>query len=365
VSGKPLCLIILPRSDVKNYTVAHIATITSEGHGIVWEVQLPRYFDDPKTTAGANVEELCRFEIKDIKNLAYVLPVDPAGSQPIVSGFLDIFARDVAISYTHTGRVDFWTARVDPEQRSVGWLSTCTTETGVSEPALVSGSTLKKAALVNSSRSQLTIWDIGGARLEYENNFQEHQVIQDLDWTSTPDGQSILAVGFPYRIILLSQMRFDYLNKGPAWAQIREISIRELTPHPIGDSTWLGDGHLIIGAGNQMFVQDRHVGISESMKTDLRLPLRKDGKLDLFQVVQRFNGPLPVFHPQFLMQCILSGKATLVRRILVALHKTLKYHINGETLDDYLGMDLSEFYMPEVSDNSIMPRTTGRANPIV
>ncbi|KAI6751274.1 hypothetical protein HG530_014188 [Fusarium avenaceum] len=347
VLGKPLCLIILPRSDVKNYTVAHIATITSEGQGIVWEVKLPRYFDDPKTTAGANVEELCQFELNDIDNLAYLLPVDPAGSQPIVSGFLDVFARDVAISYTHTGRVDFWTARVDPAQRSVGWLSTCTTETGVSEPALVSGSTLKKAALVNSSRSQLTIWDIGGARLEYENNFQEHQVIQDLDWTSTPDGQSILAVGFPYRVILLSQMRFDYLNKGPAWAQIREISIRELTPHPIGDSTWLGDGHLVIGAGNQMFVQDRHVGVSESMKTDLRLPLRKDGNLDLFQVVQRFNGPLPVFHPQFLIQCILSGKATLVRRILVSLHKTLKYYIDGEPLDDYLGMELSEFYVPE------------------
>ncbi|KAF4457835.1 hypothetical protein F53441_310 [Fusarium austroafricanum] len=359
VSGKPLCLIILPRSDVKNYTVAHIATLTSEGHGVVWEVQLPRYFDDPKTTAGANIEELCRFELKDIENLAYVLPVDPAGSQPIVSGFLDIFARDVAISYTHTGRVDFWTARVDPEQRSVGWLSTCTTETGVSEPALVSGSTLKKAALVNTSRSQLTIWDIGGARLEYENNFHEHQVIQDLDWTSTPDAQSILAVGFPYRIILLSQMRFDYLNKGPAWAQIREISIRELTPHPIGDSTWLGDGHLVIGAGNQMFVQDRHVGISESMKTDLRLPLRKDGKLDLFQVVQRFNGPLPVFHPQFLMQCILSGKATLVRRVLVALHKTLKYHIQGETLDDYLGMDLSEFFMPEQSHTLAVDKSPG------
>ncbi|CAG7563181.1 unnamed protein product [Fusarium equiseti] len=345
VVGKPLCLIILPRSDIKNYTVAHIATITSEGHGIVWEVQLPRYFDDPKTTAGASIEELSHFELKDIKDLAYVLPVDPAGSQPVVSSFLDIFARDVAISYTHTGRVDFWTARVDTNNRSVGWLSTCTTETGISQPALVSGSTLKKAALVNSSRSQLTIWDIGGARLEYENNFQEHQVIQDLDWTSTPDGQSILAVGFPYRVILLSQMRFDYLNKGPAWAQIREISIRELTPHPIGDSTWLGDGHLVIGAGNQMFVQDRHVGVSESMKTDLRLPLRKDGNLDLFQVVQRFNGPLPVFHPQFLIQCILSGKATLVRRILVAMYKTLKYYIEGETLDDYLGMDMAEFYM--------------------
>ncbi|KAF4471117.1 hypothetical protein FALBO_1959, partial [Fusarium albosuccineum] len=359
VSGKPLCLIILPRSDVKEYTVAHIATVTSERQGIVWEVHLPRYFDDPKAKAGASIEEFCRFELKDVENLAYVLPVDPAGSAPIVSGFLDIFARDVAISYTHSGRVDFWTARVDTEQRSVGWLSTCTTETGLSEPALVSGSTLKKASLVNKSRSQLTIWDIGSSRLEYENDFEEHQTIQDLDWTSTPDAQSILAVGFPYRVVLLSQMRFDYLNKGPAWAQIREISIRELTPHPIGDSTWLGDGHLVIGAGNQMFVQDRHVGVSDSLKADLRLPPRKDGNLDLFQVVQRFNGPLPVFHPQFLSQCILSGKTTLVRRILVAMHKILKYYIDGETLDDYLGMDLSEFYVPEPTHTQAVDKSAG------
>ncbi|KAJ4211430.1 regulator of (H+)-ATPase in vacuolar membrane [Fusarium solani] len=359
VSGKPLCLIILPRSDVKQYTVAHIATVASEGQGIVWEVHLPSYFEDPKTKAGASIEEFCRFELGDVEDLSYVLPVDPAGSSPVVSGFLDIFARDVAISYTRTGRVDFWTARVDPEKRSVGWLSTCTTETGVSEPALVSGSTLKKASLVNKTRSQLTIWDIGSSRLEYENNFEEHQVIQDLDWTSTPDAQSILAVGFPYRVILMSQMRFDYLNKGPAWAQIREISIRELTPHPIGDSTWLGDGFLVIGAGNQMFVQDRRVGVSESLRSDLRLPPRKDGTLDLFQVVQRFNGPLPVFHPQFLSQCILSGKTTLVRRILVAMHKILKYYLDGETLDDYLGMDLSEFYTPEQTHTQAVDKSAG------
>ncbi|KAF7549991.1 hypothetical protein G7Z17_g6017 [Cylindrodendrum hubeiense] len=359
ISGKPLCLILLPRRHVKDYTVAHIATVTSERQGIVWEVNLPPYFDDPKTTAGANMKEFCRFELEDAEGLAYVLPVDPAGSSPIVSGFLDVFARDVAISYTKTGRVDFWTARVDPEQNKVGWLSTCSTETGLSEPALVSGSTLKKAALVNSTRSQLTIWDGGSSRLEYENDFKTHNMIQDLDWTSTPDSQSILAVGFQYRVILLSQMRFDYLNKGPAWAQIREISIRELTPHPIGDSTWLGDGHLVIGAGNQMFVQDRQVGIAESHRADLRLPPRKDGAWDIFEAVQRFNGPLPVFHPQFLSQCILSGKTTLVRRTLVALHKLLKYHIEGETIDDYLGMDEGEFYDPMQSHTQAVEKASG------
>ncbi|KAH8694846.1 RAVE protein 1 C terminal-domain-containing protein [Ilyonectria robusta] len=357
--GKPLCLILLPRRQVKEYTVAHIATVTSERQGIVWEIKLPRYFDDPNTTTGANIKEFCRFELEDAEGLAYVLPVDPAGSSPVVSGFLDIFARDVAISYSQTGRVDFWTARVDPEQNKVGWLSTCSTETGLSEPALVSGSTLKKAALVNSTRSQLTIWDGGSSRLEYENDFKTHNMIRDLDWTSTPDSQSILAVGFQYRVILLSQMRFDYLNKGPAWAQIREISIRELTPHPIGDSTWLGDGHLVIGAGNQMFVQDRQVGVAESHRADLRLPPRKDGAWDIFEAVQRFNGPLPVFHPQFLSQCILSGKTILVRRTLVALHKILKYHIQGETIDNYLGMDEGEFYDPMQSHTRAIEKASG------
>lgn len=354
VQGKPLCLIILPRPEVKNYTVAHIATVTSEGHGVVWEVTLPHYFDDPKATDGAGMKEFCRFELQDAEGLDYVLPVDPAGSSPIVSGFLDIFARDVAISYTHSGRVDFWTARIDLEQQSVGWLSTCTTETAISNPSLVSGSTLKKAALVNSTRSQVTIWDIGGARLEYEQNFKSHNEIQDLDWTSTPDAQSILAVGFQYRVILLSQMRFDYLNKGPAWAQIREISIQELTPHPIGDSTWLGDGYLVIGAGHQMFVLDRQVLAAESARGDVRLPPRKDGTWDLFEAVQRFNGPLPVFHPQFLSQCILCGKTSLVRRVLVALNKILKYHVEGEKIDNYVGLDLSEFYTPLVSFSSML-----------
>jgi hypothetical protein len=264
-----------------------------------------------------------------------------------MSGFLDIFTRDVAISYTHAGRVDFWAARVSLESRTVDWLSTSYTETGVLDPALASGSMLKKAALVDSTRSQLTIWDIGGSRLEYEMDYKTHRIIQDLDWTSTPDAQAILAVGFQHQVVLLSQMRFDYLNKGPAWAPIHEIDIRDLTAHPIGDSTWLADGHLVIGAGNQLFIHDRRIDTGASSATNLGHA--KSGQRDLFEVVQRFNGPIPIFHPQFLSQCILSGKGPLVRRILLALHKTLRYLIPGDTMDDYLGLPLTEFYIGNVS----------------
>jgi WD40 repeat protein len=350
ILGKPLCLLILPRQKVEDYTTAHIATITSEKQGVVWEVKLPSYSPEaeiPIVTNGhqkASIDEFFTFDLGEAGDLAYVLPVDPAGSSTIISGFLDVFARDVAISYTHSGRVEFWTARVDNNRRRVEWLSTSSMETGVLEPALVSGSTIKKAALVNSTRSSVTIWDIRGARLEYSQDYESHNTIQDLDWTSTPDSQSILAVGFPFKVILVSQMRFDYLNKGPAWAPIREINIRDLTPHPIGDSTWLGDGNLVIGAGNQLFAYDRHFDVSSSLVTALRLPHRKDGMWDLFEVVQRLNGPLPVFHPQFLSQCILSGKLHLVHTVLMALHRTLKYWVEGEGIDDYLGIDTDWFY---------------------
>lgn len=367
ISGKPLCLLILPRQKVEENLVAHIATVTSEQKGIVWEVNLPKYSRRRHSRAGSpqiqngnhkatespvgTIREFCRFELDDVDGLSYVLPVDPAGSSPVVAGFLDVFARDIAISYTNTGRVDFWTARVDITKKTVGWLATSSTETGVAEPALVSGSTLKKAALVNKSRSNFTIWDIGGCRLEYSQDYKAESAIKDLDWTSTPDSQSILAVGYQSRVVLLSQMRFDYLNKGPAWAPFREISVGDFTSHPIGDSTWLGDGHLVVGAGNQIFTFSRRFDMSSSLITKLKLPQGKDGTWDMFETVRRLNGPLPVFHPQFLSQCILSGKSLLVRRILACLNRAIKFSGDEDPLDNYLDMDLGELYGAKVCPN--------------
>ncbi|OAA55964.1 WD repeat protein [Niveomyces insectorum RCEF 264] len=366
VSGMPLCLLVLPREKIEDGSVAHVATITSEKQGIVWEVVLPALPPPAPAAASSSngapaatatpqlnghgppsVREFCRFRLGDAGDLAYVLPVDPAGASPMISGFLDVFARDVAVSYTNAGRVEFWTARVDHGKRRVEWLSTSSMETGVQDPSFVSGSMRKKAALVNARRSAVTIWDIRGAQLEYNGDFASHDTVQDLDWTATPDSQFILAVGFPHRVLLLAQLRYDYLNKGPAWAVVHELSTREYTPHPIGDSAWLGDGDLVIGAGNQLFVHGRLYHGPNALVTGLRLPQAKDHTWDLFDVVQRLNGPLPVFHPQFLSQCMLAGKNKLVQRILLSLHKTLKFWIQGEAIDDYLGLDLTDFYVDE------------------
>lgn len=325
--------------------------------GIVWEVHLPqrRGSVSGSRTNGyedVSIRQFCQVDLGESDDLAYVLPVDPAGSPPVISGFLDTFARDIALSYTHSGVLRSWTARIDISSGKVDWLETCSVDTGISEPALASGTSLRKAALVDSSRSKLTIWDVRGAQLEFAQDFEAQDTIQDLDWTSTPDDQSILAVGFRYRVVLLAQMRYDYVNKGPAWATIRECNIRDLTPHPIGDSTWLGGGNLIIGAGNQLFIYDREVDPSASAVTSIGLPYRKDA-WDLFEVVTRLNGPLPVYHPQFLSQCIFAGKTALVQRIILALHKTLKFFVEGDTIDTHLGLDMEEFYSS--SDGTAQP----------
>ena len=67
----------------------------------------------------------------------------------------------------------------------------------------------------------MTIWDTRVSRFsvheEYRKTFPAEDVIRDLDWTSTPDDQSILAVGFPRRVVLFCQQRSDYLSGGSTW----------------------------------------------------------------------------------------------------------------------------------------------------
>ncbi|PBP17901.1 WD repeat domain-containing protein [Diplocarpon rosae] len=355
----PLCILMLPEVSEAGPT-AHVAMITSQMKGVVWEIHLPRERGCSTETdipTESSILEFCTFDLGEDDDLSYMLPVDPAGSPPVVSGYLDTFARDIALSYTHSGVLRSWTAKLDLAAKKVEWLQTCSVVTGISKPSLASGSSMRKAALVDSSRSELTIWDVRGAKLEFAQKFESQDSIQDLDWTSTPDDQSILAVGFRFKVILLAQMRYDYLNKGPAWASIREFNIRDLTPHPIGDSTWLSGGNLIIGAGNQVLVFDEEVDQSAPAVKSLGLPRRKPA-LDLFQVVSRFNGPLPVYHPQFLGQCTLAGRSAVVQHVLLALHKILKYYVEGDVIDGHLGMDIQEFY----TRNDVISSSTAVSN---
>ena len=50
--------------------------------------------------------------------------------------------------------------------------------------------------------------------------------IIDLDWTSTPDAQSILAIGYAHHVELLAQQRMTYYDDTPGWGRCHTIDMR-------------------------------------------------------------------------------------------------------------------------------------------
>lgn len=354
--GKPLCMLQLPCT-ANEFEHPYLATITSKLETIVWQIALPTNTKENRASNGsAMINQFCHSQLGTLDDLASVLPVDPAGSLPTISSFLDTFAKHSVIAYTNSGVLRTWTSKVDTEGSLVRWLATSTTETDIGMPSLASGSSTRKAAVVDRAKTGLTIWDLRNSQLEYDLNYEASETIQDLDWSSTPDDQSLLAVGFPYKVVVLAQMRYDYMNAGPAWAAIREINIKELTSHPIGDSTWLGSGNLVIGAGNQLYVYDKNITTSDEMVMDLSIPIHEHRALNIFDLVSYLNGPLPVFHPQFLAQCILAGKLVLVQKILVGLYRALKFFVVGDELDSFVSMSPTDFYIEQEVMRSDMPQ---------
>jgi hypothetical protein len=358
---KALCLIQLPRPQ-ETPNGRFLATISSGLEGIVWQVHLPSSasFDGESDANKPTLEQFCTFKLGLNEPLSYVLPIDPARSKPIVEGLLDVFAKDCALSYTSKGVVTTWTAKIDLEKRKVSWLATATVSTSVEYPTMASGSSIRKIALVNSSRDALTIWYTRSCKLEYERQYDQSETVQDLDWTSTPDDQSVLAVGFPHKVVILAQIRYDYLDKGAAWSPIREINIREMTPHPIGDSTWMGNGNLVIGAGTQLFMYDKLVSSKDEMINDLLVATHMPNRVDLFDVVSVLNGPLPIYHPQLLAQCVLAGKLDMVQKVLSRLHKVLRFYSDGDEIESTLGIAQEELYLAQQDrqSNTISRRTT-------
>ncbi|KAL8873409.1 MAG: hypothetical protein Q9174_001119 [Haloplaca sp. 1 TL-2023] len=351
VADQLICLVQLPKTNLES-TVVHLAGVTSEKEGLIFSVSLPGSPNGAKKSQDSTLPSITRFcdislDIQD--DLAFMLPVDPAGSKSWASGSVDTFARDIAISYSTTGRLRTWTAAVNTAEDSAEWLVTSTVETGINSPSLASASSTRKAALVDTSKTGLTIWDMRSGQLEHDVQYDSLDVVGDLDWSSTPDDQSLLAVGFSHRVVVLAQMRYDYMSVGPAWAPIREIHIKDSTPHPIGDSTWLGNGNLLIGAGNQLFLYDKVVNSSDSMVSDLEVPVHRQGRMDLFEVVTYLNGPLPVFHPQFLSQCVLTGKMGCVQKVILGLHQGLKFFTEGDALDSFVSMSPTDFIEDEQS----------------
>ncbi|TGZ83117.1 WD40 repeat-like protein [Ascodesmis nigricans] len=354
--ARMLCLILLPES-VGKQTKYHVAAVDKRMCGIAWSICPPNPTSSrsngemgyPRNQISPYIKQIANFVLPgaEHEDILAMFPVEPVGWNAVLSDNLDVFSREVATTVCASGLLISWTVKVYEETEEVKWLETSRVETGIPNPSYAKSSSIRKIALVDEARSELTIWDSTAGILEFQQKFKEKDIVKDLDWTSTPRSQSVLAVGFPHRVVLMSQLRYDYLTATPAWGPFREINIGRITPHPIGDSTWLHDGGLVIGSGNQLFVYPRKIEEVDEVLDSLHLTQHQTKLDDIFHIVSELNGPLPVYHPQFIQQAILAGKYSLVETIAVKLYKELRSYHEEVGLDMYLNIPLDEFFKDE------------------
>ena len=100
---------------------------------------------------------------------------------------------------------------------------------------------------------------------------------------------------------LVSRLSFERLTYAAPLANQRNLT--SFIPHPISDSIWLANGALLVGAGHQMLLY----GQAAAHSPDDAAPKEET----LFEYAARSNGPLPDYHPQMLLQCLLWGKLNL------------------------------------------------------
>ncbi|KAJ3516450.1 hypothetical protein NLJ89_g1100 [Agrocybe chaxingu] len=235
----------------------------------------------------------------------FILPVDP-----MAWGGTGTWAnRDLILSISESGELAFWVHEGNMEN---GWRCSGKVRTGRSGFRKVRCSSAKKTALIvgGPNGDELTIWDSTESEfasgLEHRGDYSEE--LLDLDWSSTPYMQSVLAVGYAHRIDILCQQRMTYFDDGPGWGLCRTIDISSFTPYPISDSIWLAHGSLLIAAGQQMYLYSEpppsQNGVSKADES-------------LFEYVALQNGPLDDYHPQMLLQCLIQNE--LVKEIIVNL----------------------------------------------
>lgn len=310
---------MVPESD---QDALHFVAVFDRKHMVLWEL-------DTRTTRFVR-QQTTQLAIDD--ELWMVTAVDPVGFESTVTDTdYDEFRRDVVMTVAVDGTVRSWTAiRQNSDENHDGdkmfeWMQTSTVTTGVREARKVQVSSTRKVALANKDGTQLSIWDARSNRVEFEKEFDEDP-IQDLDWTTSPGGQNVLGVGFERNVVLYAQQRFDYTNDTPAWAPFRRVNISQFTSHLIGDSNWLEHGIFVLGAGNQLFVQDEGVDVNDETTRQLlgsrNTAAMIDNSYSIFDVCAILNGPLPLYHPQLLIQLVYADRMEHVKQIVcLLLHK--------------------------------------------
>ncbi|KAL3236550.1 Rav1p [Nakaseomyces bracarensis] len=247
---------------------------------------------------------------------------------------------------TKAGNISTFKAEINYNTREVVWHKVHELNSGIEDILYMRGSSTGKMCIVDSTGRQMTLWDSKRGVLEYKETFDEE--ICDIDWTNTEHHQSVVSIGFENHVRLFTQLRYDYTNNIPSYLPISDINVMAHTAHKIGDSVWLKDGILVVASGNQFYVKDKTLDPNDPF-THSSIGSRMILSNDLFHLSSVLNGPLPVYHPQFLIQALMAEKLPLVKELLLRLFLELKrLELNAKNiieLDSALNIDPAKIFL--------------------
>ncbi|KAG7819982.1 hypothetical protein KL909_004731 [Ogataea angusta] len=320
-----LCCFFLvpePESDI-----AHAVAVYADGRCAAWELQLEK--------GRCRIHPYTADQLEAVHMASYV---DPVGWNAAIGTSLQ---RDVLTTIQANGDVAVYSTRV--QDGRIAWDQKQTFSTGIANATFLNGSSIHRLAVVNESRDQLHIWDTRLGTLEYSETF-EAEKIRDIDWTCTAFSQGILAIGFDSHSLLYTQLRYDYTNDTPTYTKIKKVDISHQTRHRIGDSVWLADGLLVIGSGNQFYISDKTLDPQHDYITARAMGTLEIVSNDVFQLCAALNGPLPLYHPQFLIQTLLYSGFGGIEKLVLHFASALRALELGtaSSIDPKLGFETPE-----------------------
>lgn len=301
--GKPLLLLNTPEA-VHRHDRHFIALIYEDGAVRAFEIS---------SEHGIREIQSENLNIPD-HQIHHISTIDPVhrsffSDRPLIS----LMSKDAtAITYK---------AIFDYEKNLIRWYKSCEIHTGMKDVVTLRGSSTGKLCTVHCKGKKMSLWDFNKSVLEYEESFDDE--IKDVDWTSTEYGQSIVSVGFSGYALLYTQLRYDYTNHNPSYLPIEKIDITSHTDHQIGDSIWLKNGMFVVASGNQFYIKDKSLDLNDSF-TRRSIGSRRLLSNDILHLSSVLNGPLPVYHPQFLIQAVYANKLQLVKELLLRLFLELR-----------------------------------------
>ncbi|KAK3115955.1 regulator of (H+)-ATPase in vacuolar membrane [Teratosphaeriaceae sp. CCFEE 6253] len=212
--------------------------------------------------------------------------------------------------------------------------------TGVRDPSALEANEAY-AAVVSSTGKELTLVDLTGGYVEYEQTLQE--CVRRLSFQTTSTGYSILAVAFDTDVEVLVQGCYDLGQARSTWTTVYRASVAG-TGLRVKTLSWLQGARLAIGAGTAMMLCGQTTSTRE-LRTDIRERFGLDGSdtsVDVQALTGLLNEPLPLYHPSALSQVVRFSDLADATHLLVRLHERLKFWSEGDDLHHLLSTPQGE-----------------------